>query len=33
MEKRHDRRDLEVWPADGRKQNYLDIAASLKPEL
>ncbi len=24
---------FEVWPADGRKQSYLDIAASLKPEL
>jgi heme-degrading monooxygenase HmoA len=24
---------FEVWPADGRKQAYLDIAASLKPEL
>ena len=24
---------FEVWPADGRKQTYLDIAASLKPEL
>jgi len=24
---------FEVWPADGRKQNYLDIAASLRPEL
>jgi heme-degrading monooxygenase HmoA len=24
---------FEVWPADGRKQTYLDIAAGLKPEL
>ena len=24
---------FEVWPADGGKQTYLDIAASLKPEL
>ena len=24
---------FEVWPADGRKQTYLDIAASLKLEL
>jgi heme-degrading monooxygenase HmoA len=24
---------FEVWPADGRQQAYLDIAASLKPEL
>jgi heme-degrading monooxygenase HmoA len=24
---------FEVWPADGRKQAYLDIAAQLKPEL
>lgn len=24
---------FEVWPADGRKQSYLDIAADLKPEL
>jgi heme-degrading monooxygenase HmoA len=24
---------FEVWPADGRKQSYLDIAAQLKPEL
>ena len=24
---------FEVWPADGRKQAYLDIAAELKPEL
>jgi heme-degrading monooxygenase HmoA len=24
---------FEVWPADGRKQTYLDIAANLKPEL
>jgi heme-degrading monooxygenase HmoA len=24
---------FEVWPADGRKQSYLDIAAELKPEL
>ena len=24
---------FEVWPADGRKQVYLDIAAELKPEL
>ncbi|HLG45333.1 MAG TPA: antibiotic biosynthesis monooxygenase [Reyranella sp.] len=24
---------FEVWPADGRKQTYLDIAAQLKPEL
>ena len=24
---------FEVWPADGRKRAYLDIAASLKPEL
>lgn len=24
---------FEVWPADGRKAAYLDIAASLKPEL
>jgi heme-degrading monooxygenase HmoA len=24
---------FEVWPADGRKAAYLDIAASLRPEL
>jgi heme-degrading monooxygenase HmoA len=24
---------FEVWPADGHKQTYLDIAAGLKPEL
>ena len=24
---------FEVWPADGRKDTYLDIAAKLKPEL
>jgi heme-degrading monooxygenase HmoA len=24
---------FEVWPADGRKQAYLDFAASLRPEL
>jgi heme-degrading monooxygenase HmoA len=24
---------FEVWPADGRKQAYLDIAATLRPEL
>ena len=24
---------FEVWPADGKKQTYLDIAAELKPEL
>ncbi len=24
---------FEVWPADGRKQAYLDIAAELKPDL
>jgi heme-degrading monooxygenase HmoA len=24
---------FEVWPADGRKQTYLDIAGSLRPEL
>ena len=24
---------FEVWPADGHKQAYLDIAASLRPEL
>lgn len=24
---------FEVWPAEGRRQAYLDIAASLKPEL
>ncbi len=24
---------FEVWPADGRKLAYLDIAARLKPEL
>ena len=24
---------FEVWPADGKKQAYLDIAAKLKPEL
>ena len=24
---------FEVWPTDGRKQTYLDIAARLKPEL
>jgi heme-degrading monooxygenase HmoA len=24
---------FEVWPADGHKQTYLDIAAKLKPEL
>jgi heme-degrading monooxygenase HmoA len=24
---------FEVWPTDGRKQTYLDIAAQLRPEL
>jgi heme-degrading monooxygenase HmoA len=24
---------FEVWPADGHRQTYLDIAAKLKPEL
>jgi len=24
---------FEVWPADGQKQKYLDIAAELRPEL
>ena len=24
---------FEVWPADGRKQAYLDIAAGLRSEL
>ena len=24
---------FEVWPADGCRQTYLDIAAELKPEL
>jgi heme-degrading monooxygenase HmoA len=24
---------FEVWPADGQKQNYLDAAATLRPEL
>jgi len=24
---------FEVWPTDGRKQTYLDIAAELRPEL
>jgi heme-degrading monooxygenase HmoA len=24
---------FEVWPADGHKQTYLDIAARLRPEL
>lgn len=24
---------FEVWPADGRRQTYLDIAAELRPEL
>ena len=24
---------FEVWPADGRKQIYLDMAAELKPEF
>ena len=24
---------FEVWPADGHKRTYLDVAASLKPEL
>ncbi|SJZ76539.1 Heme-degrading monooxygenase HmoA [Enhydrobacter aerosaccus] len=24
---------FEVWPADGRKQTYLDIAAQLRPDL
>ena len=24
---------FEVWPADGRKQEYLDIAGSLRPLL
>src|SRR4051812_25990210 len=24
---------FEVWPASGRKEDYLDIAATLKPEL
>src|SRR5579862_2363172 len=25
--------NFEVWPADGQKQNYLDTAAALRPEL
>ncbi|MBL8687755.1 MAG: antibiotic biosynthesis monooxygenase [Rhodospirillaceae bacterium] len=24
---------FEVWPAEGRRETYLDIAASLKPRL
>ena len=24
---------FEVWPADGRKEHYLDLAAELRPEL
>ena len=24
---------FEVWPADGRKQGYLELAAGLRPEL
>lgn len=24
---------FEVWPAEGRKQTYLDLAADLRPEL
>jgi heme-degrading monooxygenase HmoA len=24
---------FEVWPAEGERQTYLDIAASLRPEL
>lgn len=24
---------FEVWPAEGRSQEYLDLAASLRPEL
>ena len=24
---------FEVWPAEGRRQEYLDIAASLRPLL
>ena len=24
---------FEVWPADGRKDDYLDMAASLRSEL
>jgi heme-degrading monooxygenase HmoA len=24
---------FEVWPADGRRESYLDIAALLRPEL
>jgi len=24
---------FEVWPAEGRRQEYLDIAASLRPHL
>ena len=24
---------FEVWPADGRRQEYLDLAAALRPEL
>ena len=24
---------FEVWPAEGRRQEYLDLAAALKPEL
>jgi heme-degrading monooxygenase HmoA len=24
---------FEVWPANGRKQTYLDIAAELRPDL
>lgn len=24
---------FEVWPADGRNQDYLDLAAALRPQL
>lgn len=24
---------FEVWPADGRRQEYLDLAAALRPQL
>jgi heme-degrading monooxygenase HmoA len=24
---------FEVWPAEGRRQEYLDLAAALRPEL
>src|SRR5436189_6205244 len=24
---------FEVWPASGRKEDYLDVAATLKPDL